>query len=270
MSKLDAELVRRSLADAAAARLEHLEVFTSIASTNTHLLAQAAPAVGWMRVALADHQTSGRGRHNRRWLSPPGSGLCLSLAYTFSRQPEQLPCLTLAIGVGIVDAMRELDIGGITLKWPNDIVALDGKLGGVLTEVQSRPGPEVTVVAGVGINIELPDALELGAEADWAQAPIDLHRVTEKVPQREVFAATMIGAVFSSMRAFEELGFVAFLEEWQLHDWLHGRTVTVDQQDGRIVGTAAGVDSDGALLVDTGDEQVRILSGTIAATEAPA
>ena len=106
MSTLDASVIQDSLAEASLARLDQVEVFPTIASTNTHLLAQPAPAPGRSRAALADHQTAGRGRHNRRWLTPPGAGLCLSLAYTFADQPQQLPALTLAIGVGIVDALH--------------------------------------------------------------------------------------------------------------------------------------------------------------------
>jgi BirA family biotin operon repressor/biotin-[acetyl-CoA-carboxylase] ligase len=99
MSKLDLAAVQRPLTQLANSRLEKIEAFSSIASTNTYLLTQAAPAAGQYRVAVADHQTSGRGRHYRRWISAPGAGLCLSFSFTFAAMPEQLPALTLAIGV---------------------------------------------------------------------------------------------------------------------------------------------------------------------------
>ena len=74
MSRPDAGEIRRFLGEAALARLEELEVFARIDSTNTYLLAQAAPAPGRFRVAMADEQTAGRGRQSRRWISPfPGS-----------------------------------------------------------------------------------------------------------------------------------------------------------------------------------------------------
>ncbi len=120
MSSLDATLIRRLLSERTSAQLDDLECFASIASTNTYLLEQAPPKAEQFRVAIADHQTAGRGRHHRRWVSPAGTGLCMSLAYTFDEQPEQLSSLTLAIGIGVVDALRQLQIEGVSLKWPND------------------------------------------------------------------------------------------------------------------------------------------------------
>ncbi len=263
MRQLDAGLVLRSLGEQPATKLDELEIFASITSTNTHLLAQPPPAPGRMRVAIADHQTAGRGRHERRWLSPPGAGLYLSLAYSFDEPPGLLPALTLAIGVGIMDAMRELQIEGVDLKWPNDIVALDGKLGGVLTEAQSGPGDAVTIVTGIGLNIELHEPLEFGAESDWAQRAVDLKSVQSQYPAREIIAGTLIGSLYAAISRFASHGFDAFVDEWRCHDWLHGQTITVDTAGRQFTGVAAGVDADGALLVDVGGVRERILSGSI-------
>ena len=263
MSILDAGLIQRSLAEASLARLDHLEVFGSIASTNTHLLTQAAPPPGRFHVALADHQTSGRGRHNRRWLSPPGAGLCLSMAYTFAEPPEHLPALTLAIGVGIVDALQSLDIGGVSLKWPNDVVARDAKLGGVLTEVQSSNSEGITVVTGIGMNIDLPGEPDFGMESNWAQRAIDLKHVCPDYPQKEQLAAAIISSIHVVMATFEVQGFAGFVAEWQQHDWLRGKEITVDHEDRQETGIAAGVDTDGALLVDTEAGRTRVISGSI-------
>ena len=267
MSNLDEALIRRSLSETPSAQLDDLELFDSIASTNTYLLAQPPPGPKRFRVAIAEHQTSGRGRHNRHWVSPVGAGLYLSLAYTFEKTPEQLPSLTLAIGIGVVGALQKLKIEGTSLKWPNDIVALDGKLGGILTEVQSRAADYATVVTGIGLNITLPDGDEFGINSEWAHRAIDVSSVVEKVPARELIAAGMIEAMAAVMCKFESLGFAGFSEEWVRHDWLQGRDVIVDLPDGQIAGIAAGVDTDGALLVDTGNEKARVVSGSIVAAE---
>ena len=262
MSALDASLVQQSLAETATSKLDELEVFGSIASTNTHLLAQPAPAVGRFRVALADHQTSGRGRHSRRWLSSPGAGLLLSIAYTFPRQPAHLPALTLAIGVGIIGAFKELDIEGISLKWPNDIVALGGKLGGVLTELQAGAAG-MTIVTGVGVNVDLPGELDFGLESDWAHRAVDLKSVRPDYPAREIIAGTLISALHAAIATYEAQGFAAFIDEWRRYDWLLGKEITVDMPERQITGVAAGVDEDGALLVDAEQKATRIISGSI-------
>ena len=263
MSSLDAELIRRSFSENPASTLDDLELFDSIDSTNTYLLAQPAPGAGRYRVAIADFQTSGRGRHDRRWLSPPGSGLCLSLAYTFAQRLEHLPGLTLALGLGIVGALRQLDIDGVDLKWPNDLIALDGKLGGLLTEIQAGQRDGVTVVVGIGLNVDLAERLDFAAESDGALRAVDVKSITAEHPSREVIAAAIIEALYRTMTRFEEQGFGSFADEWQRHDWLNGREITVDVQGQQINGVAAGVAADGALLVDTGNEQVHVISGSI-------
>ena len=270
MSQLDAALIRRLLATESSAQLDGLELFDSIASTNSYLLAQSPPRRERFRVAIADHQTSGRGRHDRRWVSPPGAGLCLSVAYTFANQRNDLPSLTLAIGVGIIAALRELEVAGAGLKWPNDIVALEGKLGGILTEIQPRSGAPVTVVTGIGLNIDFSGGVQDGIESDWGRPPVDLRSVTTKLPQRECVAATIINELHAVMGKFAAHGLPGFAEEWAANDWLRGREVTVDLPDRQINGIAAGIDKDGALLVDTGTETTRIVSGSIVMAGLPA
>ncbi|MGB5255872.1 MAG: hypothetical protein WBN44_01345, partial [Woeseiaceae bacterium] len=113
--RLDVDAIRRHL-DGAEALVESLEVFSEIESTNSYLMQQPAPSAGRVGVAATDNQTAGRGRYGRRWRSPPGSGLCLSLAYTFSSRPENLPAMTLAVGLGVVNALQEHGVAGVQLK----------------------------------------------------------------------------------------------------------------------------------------------------------
>ena len=263
MTRLDAELIRQSLTAATRTQLDELEAFGSIASTNTYLMSQAAPAVGRCRVAIADHQSSGRGRHYRRWLSPPGAGLYLSFAYTFEQQPENVPSLTLAIGVGVIDALQDLGVTGTSLKWPNDIVALDGKLGGILTELQSRPTKDVTVVTGVGLNVALPDDVASQIESDWAARTVDLSKICASLPESSQIAAVLLDRLYGVMRKFESYGFDGFAERWSRYDWLNNRKVIIDQADRQVLGKAVGVDRDGALLVDTGAGTTRVVSGSV-------
>jgi len=263
MSNLDVADIQIPLTELAKSKLDKLEVFSSIASTNAHLLAQPAPAAGRFRVAIADHQTSGRGRHNRRWISPPGSGLCLSLAYTFAVMPSHLPGLTLAIGVGVINALQHLAVDGVSLKWPNDIVALDGKLGGILTEVQSRAGDGVTVVTGIGLNVHNRESLDLCAGSDRALRAVDLNSIQNEPPGRELLAGTVIDHLYRAFCSFEEAGFAEFAANWRRYDWLRDREITVDMHDRQITGIAAGVDEDGALLVDSKSGRTRVVSGSI-------
>lgn len=263
MSRLDAADIQEPLTELAAARLEKLEVFSSIVSTNTHLMAQPPPGIGRYRVAVADHQTSGRGRHYRRWISAPGAGLCLSCAYTFNRTAAQIEGLTLAIGVAVIGALRQLDVEGVSLKWPNDVVAQDGKLGGILTEVQAGSQENVTVVTGIGMNVNIAEPMDFGDESGWAHRPIDLKKLVGEPPARELLAGTLVDHLYFIFQRFDEYGLAGLLAEWRRHDWLRGKEVTVNMADRQVTGIAAGVDNNGVLLVKTGDGKVPVISGSI-------
>ena len=263
MTRLDAAAIHEPLTESAAAGLEKLEVFSRIASTNTHLLAQPAPATGRYCVAVAEHQTSGRGRHFRRWISAPGASLCLSFAYTFNRSAAEIEGLTLAIGVATVDALRQLGVQGASLKWPNDIVALDGKLGGILTEVQAGGAGNVTVVTGIGINMRIAGRPGFGVESDWAQRPVDISSLVRELPSRERLAGTLVDHLYLAFRRFDEHGLGLFMDEWREYDWLRGKEVVVDLPDRQVTGIAAGVDDNGVLLVETTEGKVPVISGSI-------
>lgn len=264
MSTLDVAEIQQPLTEPAASRLDQFEVFDSIASTNTYLMSQPAPAAGRYRVAIADRQTSGRGRHDRRWISEPGAGLYMSLAYTFANATRDLSILTLATGVGVAEALERLGVSGVALKWPNDIVALDGKLGGILTEVQSGTSPGVTVVTGVGLNLKMPESADRGVTSGWAHRAVDLRAVMGEVPARERIAAAFIEHLYLALTEFRGTDPDGFLAKWRRRDWLLGRTISVDTGSKVITGRAAGVGDDGGLLVDTRDGRVSVLSGSIA------
>ena len=264
MTRLDADAIRQALGDVAIARLDALEVLPEIGSTNTYLMQQPGPAAGRVHVVVTDNQTMGRGRHGRTWQSPPGSGLCLSVAYTFASQPENLPALTLALGLGVIDALESLGVHGVQLKWPNDLVADNGKLGGILTETQPRRSGEITVVTGVGLNVDLGDALEFGGETDWARRVADIAGYAGDIPPADHLAARLVDSLGAAFLEFEIGGFGRFAHKWPGRDWLLGREVTIDTAQRQVTGVGAGVADDGALLVDTGAGACRrITSGSV-------
>ena len=260
---LDAERIREPFTDVP--RLDGIEVFAEIGSTNDYLLAQPRPKVGRCRVALANHQTAGRGRMDRTWESPPSSGLYLSLAYTFARGANGLSGLTLALGIGVAEALERLGIDGIGLKWPNDIIARDGKLGGILTETRSAPDG-ATVVAGIGVNVDFRGDGDRALESSSIGRIVDLAACTDDVPSRESLAVTTIEILLETLARFDSHGFAPFAAAWQRYDWLRGQTITVDTGSEVVAGSVDGIDSDGALLLRDGDERRSIVSGSVIAS----
>jgi BirA family biotin operon repressor/biotin-[acetyl-CoA-carboxylase] ligase len=263
MSLLTTDSIAALTSEESRARLEILEVFPEIESTNSYLLEQPCPPPGRYRVAIADYQTAGRGRMNRSWHSPPSSGLCMSMAFTFTNMPENFPSLSLAIGIGVAQKLESLGARGIAVKWPNDIVAEDGKLGGILSEVVPAKADGVTVVVGIGLNTDFKHFGNDSAISSRLGRAVDLASCCDKLPSRVVIAAAIIECLCDTMIRFESSGFSPFHDTWLKYDWLRGQEVTIASPAGVGAGIADGVDVDGALLLNSQGNRRRFTSGSV-------
>lgn len=259
---LDAGAIRGALPQFAAGRLRNLEVHEELASTNDRLLEAAELTAGRFDACLAEFQAAGRGRQGRRWLAPYASGLCLSVNWTFREAPAALGSLSLAAGVAVLRALRGLDVRGLELKWPNDVVHSGRKLGGILIDLRGEAAGPAHVVVGVGINIFLPDRIRAQLRADGVEAT-DLAALRVELPHRSVLAAALIAELAHTLEEFAGRGLAAFTDEWRAADALIDRPVRVLQGGQAVEGLARGIDADGALLVEAGGTQRRFLSGEV-------
>ena len=199
---------------------------------------------------LAESQTAGRGRRGREWVSPFGSNLYLSLAWTFERWPARITTLPLAVAVAlarVVDASGEPCVG---IKWPNDLQVDGHKLAGILIEPRGETGGSCRVVIGVGVNFSMSEAQARGVTQPWTSLAGRLTARGRAVPSRNVFAAALITALYEALAHFSQFGFAPFAAEWNHRDVLRDRPVRVEGAAG-IEGVASGVDADGGLVVET-------------------
>jgi BirA family biotin operon repressor/biotin-[acetyl-CoA-carboxylase] ligase len=262
MTALDPDRLSAGLSPLTRERLTELEVFDSIDSTNTYLGSVSAPPAGRLRVAIADSQTAGRGRLNREWVSPAGQGLYQSVAYTLTGMRDDLSALTLALGVGVLEALARCGFDAVELKWPNDLVAQDGKLGGLLTETRLTNGTLV-LTAGVGINIAMDAATRDLAQSGWAQRGVALEDFGGPAPDRTNLAIAVTDAMTSVFLDYEASGFAGFVERWRRVDWLSGRAIRIESPAGTEQGIADGVDEGGALLLRTASGIRAVTAGTV-------
>lgn len=259
---LDAEALRAALEPAVAASLARLEVFTELDSTNQRLL-DAPPRVGALDVCIAEFQTAGRGRRGRRWEAPLGSGIALSVGWQFAGVPAEPSALTLAVGVAVRRVLERVAGITIALKWPNDLVFDERKLGGILLELAAEAHGGAHVVVGIGLNVALPAAL-LPSLCDWPRGAVDLQTALGRAaPPRTVLAAALVNELAALLADYPTQGFGAYRTEWRSADFLRGRAVRVDESTGRSFGTALGIDADGALLVETDAGKRRVVAGDV-------
>lgn len=259
---LDADGIRERLPRAVRERVRSLEVAWSVSSSNTVLLERANPPSGACEVLLAEYQTSGRGRRGRTWIAPPGGAICLSLSWTFREVPADLGALGLVIGVCSLRALGSLGVKGARLKWPNDILVDDRKLGGILIELRAESAGPACVVIGVGLNVSLGSTL-LQAIADTGLAATDLVSAGLLETGRNEIAAALVADYVRGLLEFERGGLRPFSEEWRHADALRGRPVTVLALDGTTKGLARGIDLHGALLVETPHGLKKFISGDV-------
>jgi BirA family biotin operon repressor/biotin-[acetyl-CoA-carboxylase] ligase len=212
--------------------------FDSLDSTNRYLLDEARRGAPDGVVAVADHQTAGRGRRGREWVAPPGSSLLVSVLLRPSLAPERTQIVSMASGVAMVDAVERVAGFAPALKWPNDLVVGDRKLAGILAEAEGG-----AVVVGVGVNVnwhEFPTEIAETATACNLEAGRALDR-------RELLTAFLhrLGDLYA------DLGRVP--GEYQRRLATLGHRVRVEQPGGEIVGRAVGVSESGALRVERDD-----------------
>jgi BirA family biotin operon repressor/biotin-[acetyl-CoA-carboxylase] ligase len=259
---LDEEALRAALEPGVAARLAKLELHTEVDSTNRRLLV-APPPFGKLDVCIAEFQTAGRGRRGRRWQAPLGSGIALSLGWQFAGVPTEPSALTLAAGVAVRRVLERVAGITISLKWPNDLVVDERKLGGILLELAAEAHGGAHVVVGVGLNVALPAAL-LESLCDWPRGAVDLKTVLgREPPPRAVLAGALVSELTALLVDYPSHGFAAYRTEWRSADFLRGRAVRLDEATGRMVGRAVGIDADGALLVETESGKRRVLAGDV-------
>lgn len=261
---LDADAIRTALEAPGQGAIERLELFTEIDSTNRYLLDRAPPRPGRMHVCLAEYQTAGRGRRGREWHAPLGSGLCLSVAWQFPGTPSELPALTLAVGVVVRRVLERSSRLAIRLKWPNDLVWDDRKLGGILLEMTGEAQGGCLIVAGLGINVAMP-AERLREISDWPGGAVDLLQATGgSAPARNSLAAALIDAFADLFGSYADTGFAAYRSDWREADYLKGKRVVWRGAGGASAGTALGIDADGALLLnDDAAGPRRIIAGDV-------
>jgi BirA family biotin operon repressor/biotin-[acetyl-CoA-carboxylase] ligase len=258
---LDATRIRAALPPVACDRLRHLEVHETLASTSDHLLAVEDLPAGRFDACLAEFQSAGRGRRGRHWVAPFASGLCLSLNWSYPDAPATLAALSLAAGVASLRALGRLGVKGLALKWPNDIVQDDRKLGGILIDLRSEAAGPAYVVVGVGVNVRLPASARERLAIEGVRA-VDLATLGEP-PPRNALAAALIAELSTALVEYGARGMSAFADEWRGADSLAGRTVAVLHGGQMLEGCARGVDDDGALLLEVDGAPRRIVSGEV-------
>lgn len=210
------------------------------------------------KLVVAEYQSAGRGRRGRKWVSPLASNLYWSLGWKTQLPVQQLGGLSLIVGLAIVKALQQLGITGVELKWPNDIRYQGRKLGGILVELSGDMVGGLQVIIGVGLNVHMASNAAESIEQEW----INLQEL-EPTISRQQLLITVILCLQDYLERFSDGGFESFLSEWQRYDECFNKKVAILQGEDVINGTGAGVDANGAFLLQTGKGIKPVYAGEV-------
>jgi BirA family transcriptional regulator, biotin operon repressor / biotin---[acetyl-CoA-carboxylase] ligase len=249
--------------------------FESLDSTNRYLLDEARAGAAHGVVAVADHQSAGRGRLGRRWEAPSGSNLLLSVLLRPRLPPEQRHLASAVVTLAAADAVAELGLG-LGIKWPNDLLAPDGrKLAGVLAEadlgpVSGAPGeppggePPAPIVVGIGINANWP-VTDRDLPAELVGSATSLRQQLDRPVDRARLLESLLRSLGPRVADLDSPpGRKRQADDLRAACTTIGTAVRVDLADDRsFEGIATDVTPEGHLVVKTGDRSRTVVAGDV-------
>jgi BirA family biotin operon repressor/biotin-[acetyl-CoA-carboxylase] ligase len=239
-----------------------LEVLPLVDSTNSRLMREAERLPSGT-VCLAEQQSAGRGRRGRAWVSPFARNLYLSVLWHFDGGAAELEGLSLAVGVGIAEALESFGVAGVTLKWPNDVLANGRKLAGILLEMSGDAAGACQLVVGVGINIEMTAVAAQAIDQPWCDvASLVAEQGLPKV-QRNDLCAAVLARLVPLLANFPQEGFAHWRSRWVSRAAFMGQPVKLSAAKNETFGVLRGVDDRGALRLETVNGEQLVYGGEV-------
>lgn len=227
---------------------------------------------GQAQLCITDSQIAGIGRRGKSWQTLPGN-ITFSLSSVSDSLPQELMGLSLVTGLAVCTVLRDEFSLDVALKWPNDVICSNAKLGGLLTEIMTMKNtgalsnagavsepPVSQIITGVGINVlHDPSVSGLGIGATSMQeAGISLAR-----HDRDKLVGTVAARILLLHEQFHAEGWAPFSAVWKQYDWLADREISIHRASSTESGVARGVSEQGALLVESQGEIKPLFGGDV-------
>ena len=214
-----------------------------------------------IKVSIAEYQSSGRGRENRPWFSPFGSGICFSIFQEIPKIKSPIG-LSVFLGIKILDCLENLGLKGIKVKWPNDFYFNNKKLGGLLIELNQNSSDNLVATVGLGINYLLPSNLHW--DDILSHSAIDIHSIKgDMAIGRNFLAANLINTMIDSLDSFNDESLKDLQLVWRNLDMLFGQQLKIQVGDDIYQGIDSGIDNQGQLILDDNGISQKVISGHI-------
>jgi BirA family biotin operon repressor/biotin-[acetyl-CoA-carboxylase] ligase len=268
--------------------IQSVDIFGSIGSTNDEVRLLPPPKENHLICCLAEHQTQGRGRFDRKWVSPFGQNIMLSIRALLNKDMSSLGGITLVMSLAVKKALETFGLFSVRCKWPNDIYVGEKKLAGMLVEVYGESHGLTEIVIGIGLNVNMIVQKENRPSAKFAfnedlstaltplfsaqvgfprgsNDPIEkpwtsMQALLSSPQDRTQVARALIEVVSLYLNRFLEQGLEGFVSEWSASDALFNQVVTLKVGAQEITGIARGVNSLGHLKIEGQDGKIMSFS----------
>jgi len=198
-------------------------------------------------VAIAEMQTAGKGRRGNHWVSPFARNIYCTIGVPKRIRAHILGLLSIVTGIALCRALEACGVGGVQVKWPNDLYFQRQKLGGILIESKPLGTDEYLVAIGFGINVKM-SAEDLAA---IPQAATSIELINSDSLSRSAILLEAIEQVVVLIDSFDETEIPWLIDEFNAHDALQGQRICATTAERSIYGLNAGIDSTGQLQLDT-------------------
>lgn len=231
--------------------------YDSISSTNDRAYELAEEGEPEGTLVISETQTSGKGRIGRKWISPKGDGIYMSLILRPDVETDEIPTITLITALAVIKAISKTCDIKAGIKWPNDVYVAGKKICGILTEIKAQPDLVDFLILGVGINVNTSSA-KLPPEGTSLKLECDHHI------ERKELVRVFLMEFESFYGKFSKDGFKSLLKECKELSLVLGKNVKVDEHNRLLKGKAVDIDEKGALIIESDNGTLqRIFSGDV-------
>ena len=262
LSPLDSSQILNNLKKGLIDYSPEILITKTTASTNEDAKFYLEHQSSSLSIHLSEQQVAGKGRNGKKWVSPEGKNIYLSIGWISPLKYSELDGLSLSVGTVLASNLNKYAENLIKIKWPNDLLIKNKKISGILIETVDLGG-KVGVVIGIGINVHMTK--EEGRDID--QSWISLDQVTDSINNRNEVVANLLNELFNLTISFSQEGFKPFKDDFENLDLLKGKMCNISMDGHNKVVEVMGVNDRGELLVKDNSENLTLRYGEVSIRE---
>jgi len=265
MSKNNTNLSERSIKGSLSKTLldeiDSIFIKDSTESTNDNAKEHLKTQKNLFSIHLAEQQISGRGRNNRKWVSPHGKNIYLSLGWKSRLLHSQLEGLSLAVATSLVSSLKEFTSSDLKIKWPNDLFINKKKISGILIETTDSENG-LDVVIGIGINVHMDESEGSEIDQSWG----NLEESPRKLDRNEIIVS-IISEMYELFKEYPNSGFKKYHHVFETYNLLKDKICKVETDKETYEGKVLGVNEAGELLLEKNGEIQHLRYGEVSIRE---